>query len=117
MKILSLLVCLALVGNIQCGVLNVDSSYVVELLEDARLVEHYTACIAGQGSCDTRGKELRRYIPEVFTRRRCIGCTAQENHNVRLLVSSVQSMYPKCWRVVLAAARNLPAIPSAGCSS
>ena len=117
MKTLALLLCLALVANTECGVLNVDSSYVLELLEDPRLVEYYTACIAGQGTCDARGKELRRYIPEIFSRRRCIGCTTRENYNLRLLVASVQKMYPKCWRVVLAATRNLPAIPPFGCST
>ena len=117
MKIISLILCATLLGNIECGILNVDSSHVIELLEDPRMVEYFTACIAGQGSCDTRGNELRRYLPDVVSRRRCIGCTAQENYNMRLLVSNVQKMYPKCWRVVMAATRNLPAIPSDGCSN
>nr|XP_027235777.1 uncharacterized protein LOC113827082 [Penaeus vannamei] len=83
--------------------LDVDRRIVAAELDSPRKVEYYASCASGQGSCDTRGLQLRTYIPIVERGQRCFRCSPRENRNLRLMVSTLQRRYPRCWQILVLA--------------
>ncbi|XP_045615184.1 uncharacterized protein [Procambarus clarkii] len=109
---------LAFYGGVGGQILNIDLATVIRELNNRDSVELHVACAAGQGPCDMSGQQLRRYIPEVSTSGRCFRCTTQENRNIRVLVSTLQRRYPRCWQVIIAVYENRQGVrPTAkGCA-
>ncbi|XP_042870054.1 uncharacterized protein LOC122251898 [Penaeus japonicus] len=100
-----------------CQALDVDSQIVLRELDSPRKVEYYVSCASGQGSCDTRGLQLRTYIPIVARGESCFRCSPRENRNLRLMVSTMQRRYPRCWQILVLAAQDLPTPSTRGCAN
>ncbi|XP_027217173.1 uncharacterized protein [Penaeus vannamei] len=110
-------VVLLVAARVEGQALDVDRRIVAAELDSPRKVEYYASCASGQGSCDTRGLQLRTYIPIVARGQRCFRCSPRENRNLRLMVSTLQRRYPRCWQILVLAAQDLPTPSARGCAS
>ncbi|XP_042238745.1 uncharacterized protein LOC121877197 [Homarus americanus] len=82
--------------------LNINLQSLMRDLNNPDLVEFQVACVANQGPCDERGRQLSLYIPVLFEGGRCFRCSREENRNLRVLVSILQRRYPRCWNAIIA---------------
>ncbi|XP_076060988.1 uncharacterized protein LOC143036908 [Oratosquilla oratoria] len=65
-------------------------------------LEYYLKCVTGDdGSCDARGLQLRRIMPELSLVPQigvvCRVCKPRELVNLRRIVYVLQTRYPVCW--------------------
>ncbi|XP_042865060.1 uncharacterized protein LOC122248805 [Penaeus japonicus] len=117
LAVISMVVLMAGAVRVSGQALNVDSQIVLRELDSPRKVEYYVSCASGQGSCDTRGLQLRTYIPIVARGESCFRCSPRENRNLRLMVSTMQRRYPRCWQILVLAAQDLPTPSARGCAN
>ena len=87
-------------------------------LRDKDEVERQVACVVNQGSCNTRGRQLKDYIPSLSSGGRCFRCSREEERKLKLIVSTLQTRYPVCWHVVVAVLERKVSPPPAarGCA-
>ncbi|XP_037772628.1 uncharacterized protein LOC119568244 [Penaeus monodon] len=117
LALISVVVLLAAAASVEGQALDVDWRIVAAELDSPRKVEYYASCASGQGSCDTRGLQLRTYIPIVARGERCFRCSPRENRNLLQMVSTLQRRYPRCWQILVLAAQNKPTPSARGCAN
>ena len=75
---------------------------IVRELRDGNEIEKQIACIVNQGPCDDRGIKLKTYLPDISTGNgRCYRCTRDEERKLKLIISTLQTRFPRCWNVVV----------------
>ncbi|XP_063602495.1 uncharacterized protein LOC134778574 [Penaeus indicus] len=114
---ISVVVLIAAAVRVEGQALDVDWRIVAAELDSPRKVEYYASCASGQGSCDTRGLQLRTYIPIVARGERCFRCSPRENRNLLQMVSTLQRRYPRCWQILVLAAQDKPTPSARGCAN
>lgn len=99
--------------------LDINLGDIVRELRDRYEVERQVACVVGQGACNERGEMLKRIIPDMTTRGKCVVCSSEDERKLRLVIATLQNRYPRCWFVVISVLqRNVPNPPRAArCSS
>lgn len=64
------------------------------------VIEKFISCLLGEGHCDTVGKNLKFFVPEVM-RGRCLHCTEHDKMDLQSLVILLQRTRPSCWSAIL----------------